>query len=66
MNHNVKLISHSFSFFKLLIFYVARLSEAESAISNNVLSKSKCFDDIVSEFGDSAPFALRLLGKIYK
>ena len=44
-----------------------RLAEAEAAITaGNVSHKHRnILDDIITEFGDSASFALSLLGNIY-
>jgi len=42
-----------------------RLSETESAITGSYMPKSVDLDEIVTEFGDIACFALRLLAKVY-
>ena len=44
----------------------SRLSEAEAALAHSLLSRTKSFDDIVSEFGETAPYALALLAKVYR
>ena len=43
-----------------------RLAEAETALSGNILTKAKTPEDIISEFGDSASYALSLLAQIYR
>lgn len=42
-----------------------RLAEGEQVLIGGVLNKQKSQDDIITEFGDSAPFTLSLLGHIY-
>ena len=49
-----------------LSLYLFRLSEAEAALLGNILHKPKSLDDLIQELGELAPFALRLLGKIYR
>ncbi|XP_055008431.1 cell division cycle protein 27 homolog [Boleophthalmus pectinirostris] len=44
---------------------LSKLAEGEQVLVGGVLNKQKSQDDIVAEFGDSAPFTLSLLGHIY-
>lgn len=44
---------------------LSKLAEGEQVLVGGVLNKQKTQDDIISEFGDSAPFTLSLLGHIY-
>ncbi|XP_014343062.1 cell division cycle protein 27 homolog isoform X2 [Latimeria chalumnae] len=44
---------------------ITKLAEGEQILAGGVLNKQKSYDDIVSEFGDSACFTLSLLGNIY-
>ncbi|XP_072298959.1 cell division cycle protein 27 homolog [Eucyclogobius newberryi] len=44
---------------------LSKLAEGEQVLVGGVLNKQKNQDDIVAEFGDSAPFTLSLLGHIY-
>lgn len=41
-----------------------KLSEAESVLTGGDILNSKTLDKVVADFGDQAPFALQLLGKI--
>ena len=45
---------------------VSSLNEAETAIVGNVVTKAKSVDEVVLEFADMAPYALALLGTIYR
>lgn len=45
---------------------IHRLNEAETAIVGNIVTKAKSIDDVVAEFADMAPYALALLGTIYR
>lgn len=44
---------------------LSKLAEGEQILTGGVLNKQKSQEDLVSEFGDSAPFTLSLLGHIY-
>ena len=46
-----------------VLFY--RLSEAESVLAGSILTKQKTLEEMVAEFGESASYALRLLGRVY-
>lgn len=42
-----------------------RLAEAEGTLMGGNIFKQKSLDDVVTEFGDAAAFALVLLGQVY-
>uniref|UniRef100_A0A4X1T975 Cell division cycle protein 27 homolog n=2 Tax=Sus scrofa TaxID=9823 RepID=A0A4X1T975_PIG len=44
---------------------LSKLAEGEQILSGGVFNKQKSYDDIVTEFGDSACFTLSLLGHVY-
>lgn len=44
---------------------LGKLAEGEQVLVGGVLNRQKTQDDIIAEFGDSAPFTLSLLGHIY-
>ena len=48
------------------VYLHCRPAEAEAALAHSLLSRSKSFDDIATEFGETAPYALALLAKVYR
>lgn len=46
------------------IIFVHRFSEAESVLTGGDTARSRSFDELVSEFGDQACFALQILARI--
>lgn len=43
-----------------------RLNEAEAVLAGSILTKQRNLEELCAEFGDSASYALRLLGRVYR
>lgn len=48
----------------IIIIFFLRFSECEAALMGSSFPKNKSCEEVSSDFGDSAPFALQLLGKL--
>lgn len=58
------LCEYSYDLIADYYYFFLRFSECEAALMGSSFPKNKSCEEVSSDFGDSAPFALQLLGKL--